>query len=181
MAPSSPPTARKPTHLSVIHDDVFKKDSAIKARRLLTDAGKLHDNVVVGRPLHDNMAEVMDKAAAMSATASPGLPHADAWGGVERPEDICELSIDGDWDLDEAVFLIDQEYACEEDTAPADSLHLDTPPEGESVWDEADCFLRAASESERDLLELLEDNPVAARDFEEEAAGVWVAPQGFGF
>ena len=169
MAPSSPPTARKPSHLSVIHDEVFKKDHAhIKARRLLTDAGK---------QLHGNEASTME-----SATSSPALPNTDPWGSVERPEDICELNIDVEWDLEEAGWLA-EEYTCVEETAPDsdNQLHLDTPPEGESVWNEADCFLAGASESGQDLLELLEDHPVPSRDFEEDSAGVWVAPQEFGF
>jgi hypothetical protein len=171
MAPSSPANAptRKISHLSVIHDGIFKKDSEIRphvsARQLCVPlATNIHDETWSSLP---------------SAHAS----NTDEWAtgmdedSIERPEDICELSGDG-WDLDEAGWSA---YDCGagENSATSNHTQLDgATPACENLWNEAEASERT---DQNDLLQLLHDDDAPSSDIEDDSAGIWAAPQGYSF
>ncbi|KAJ1487210.1 hypothetical protein T484DRAFT_1889480 [Baffinella frigidus] len=165
MAPSSPTNAS--THRSSLHtviiDGIHKKDSHrihISARRL---------SVTMPANVHDETA-----AMEQSAPSSPGASNTDGWEmdeeKVERPEDICELSGD-EWDLEEAV-----SSAGNYETAPANYFHLDdTAFVSANVWQEAE------ESDNTEFLQLLDYNAAPASDLEDDAAGIWAAPQDCSF
>jgi len=164
MAPSSPTIAptRKLSHRSVIHDGIFKKDSEIRphisARQLTAPlATNVHDETWSSLP---------------SAHAS----NTDEWAtgmdedSIERPEDICELSGDG-WDLEEAGWSADDCGA-----ATSNYIQLDgATPAGEHEAEASELT------DQNDLLQLLHDDAAPSSDIEDDAAGMWAAPQGYSF
>jgi len=168
MSPSSPariPT-RTPSH-HVIVDGIYKSFGAnqirphISARRL---SEKLASNV-------DETWSSLLGAHASNTDAQTGQTDQAEWAhgmdedSVERPEDICILS-GGDWDLYDACWSADDVGAAEE-KAPANDIHLEnTAPVVENVWKE-----------DVDLLQLLEDDAAPTSDVDEDAAGIWAAPQ----
>ena len=158
MSPSSPariPT-RMPSH-NVIVDGIHKKVPEIRphisARRLCEKpAANVHDET-------------------WSCLLGAHGSNADAWAtgmdedSVERPEDICILS-GVDWDLYDACWSAD-DFGSTEENVPANYIHLeDAAPIAENVWQEDD-----------GLLQLLEEDAAPTSDFEEDAAGIWAAPQ----
>ena len=169
MAPSSPinvPT-RKPSHLNVIHDGIFKKDSQIRPHvsdRQLT--------VPLAANVHDETWSSL-----LCAHAS----NTDEWAtemdedSIERPEEICELSGD-DWDLEEAGWSV-MNYTAANETTPANYSQLwEATSEGENIWNEAEECDRNGQND--DLLQLLEDVTAApSSDVEDDVAGIWAAPQ----
>ena len=166
MAPSSPTNAptRKPPHLNVIHEGIFKKDSEIRPhisarQRTVPLATNVHDEGWSNLPSAD---------ASNTPEWATGMDE----DSIERPEDICELSGD-DWNLEEAGWSV-MNYTDADETAPPNYILLSS--EGENVWSEAEECERNGQND--DFLQLLEyDNASPSSDVEDDAAGIWAAPQ----
>jgi hypothetical protein len=170
MAPSSPTNAptRKPPHLNVIHEGIFKKDSEIRPhisarQRTVPLATNVHDEGWSNLPSAD---------ASNTPEWATGMDE----DSIERPEDICELSGD-EWDLEEAGWS-DIDCGAAEKTAPVDYIQIgDATPADENVWNEAEASER--TDQIDDLLHLLENDTAApSSDIGDDAAGIWAAPQG---
>ena len=173
MARSSPTNSptRKPSHLNVIHDGIFKKDRSfcphISARRLTAPlVANVHDETWSDLPgVHasntNEWATEMDEDS------------------IERPEDICELSGD-EWNIEEAGWGADDCIAAEE-TAVVDYIQLgDAALAGEHVWNAEAEECERTDQNGDDLLQLLEDDTTApSSNLEDDAADIWAAPHGY--
>jgi len=171
---NAPP--RKPSDHSVIHDGIYKNTHLIGGRA----------NLVSVRRLSASASNVHDETTPMeqSAPSSSGVSNTDGASemdedGVDRPEDLCELSSD-EWDVEEAGWTAD-DCAAAEDATPASYIQLEDFFQRtcgvelrQDVWSATDYCQRTSSGQ---LRELLWNDAAPASDFEDDAACMWAAPQ----